>query len=83
MVPDTKGAGLHYSLTDICNSQFSATLHNPRGATLSVSVCGRVKCGEGAARGCISVPGVQPTITGMISMCTIYAVYITGFEWEL
>ena len=52
---------------ELCDREFESTLQNPRGANLRISPCGEIKCGSGLAKGCIRVPGVQPTITGTVT----------------
>ena len=59
-------AELLYSLGELCNREYDSKLQNPRGATLRISPCGEIQCGENrVAKGCITVPGVRPTSTGI------------------
>ena len=56
---------LQYSLIELCHKELESKLLNPQGAIITISPCNELQCGNNRAKGCITVPGVKPTITGL------------------
>ena len=46
---------------------YDVSIPTPRGAVLKLGMCTDIQCGSSQSKGCISVPGVNPVSTGIVT----------------